>query len=705
MTIQAPYRFVPLAKSVVFPEWADQVSHDKPFADGICGELDITLTTHSQTCVGGEQTRENNQAGKVHFYRTAENKPAIPASSLKGMLRNVLEIATFSRFKQVEDQKLGVRDIRNAGNFYQSRISDPEAGWLRFEDGQWLIYPCEFARIHQKDVIQSNNITYKAWANNNRKTLKQRYDLLGICPKIKFKLSGKNKVGQDKAVPSNEKNALDGRIVVTGQPGQFYYQDKPNLPKPAKKYEFVFYDEFEPVALSAKVFAGFQQIYANTEEWIYLKKHAGQQGIPVFFHSETNNPDNVISLGLSMMYKLPYDNSIHDAIGNTNSLHTANIANYDFADLLFGCIADDEQSLKGRIHISMAHVVGMPQLKWTQSTVLNAPKPNYYPTYILQTGKGNGFSQLMDKNVQLAGWKRYPVRNENVTPPPEGAGTSVQVSLETVAANQKFNSKIRFHNLRPIELGALLWVLDFGGRNHLRHNIGTGKPFGLGQISIQINQSDLVANNRAQQVCSLDDCREAFIAYMNAQFQNNNYEKLSEIETLLTYAEPNKIAHLDYMPLKDFSSYKDKRNVTKFADMFHNKIGSTTTGSTAKIKPIQPTAPVKIATENNAATANRVSAQSITREEVSENNAVIQAKIDAVIAKKSKNSSETDEIFLLAELEGNNSSFDSTEKPAVAQYLKTRYQQQKRWREISSSNKAERKLFEQTNRIKRFLNQ
>ena len=84
---------------------------------------------------------------------------------------------------------------------------------------------------------------------------------------------------------------------------------------------------------------------------------------------------------------------------------------------------------------------------------------------------------------------------------------------------------------------------------------------------------------------------------------------------------------------------------------------------------------------------------------------MIQAKIDAVIAKKSKNSSETDEIFLLAELEGNNSSFDSTEKPAVAQYLKTRYQQQKRWREISSSNKAERKLFEQTNRIKRFLNQ
>ena len=99
--------------------------------------------------MGGEQTPSTaTQAGKVHFYKTPDGKPAIPSSSLKGMLRNVLEIATFSRFKQVEDQKLGVRDISEANNFYAREIvNNTHAGWLRFENNKWVIYPCSFARV------------------------------------------------------------------------------------------------------------------------------------------------------------------------------------------------------------------------------------------------------------------------------------------------------------------------------------------------------------------------------------------------------------------------------------------------------------------------------------------------------------------------------------------------------------------------------
>ena len=123
MSVSAPYRFVPLSSLIVFPHWADQVSHDRPFSDGISGELNIQIHNTSALCVGGKQERSSeHQAGKVHFYRTPDNTLAIPGTSLKGMLRNVVEIASFSRFKQVEDQKLGVRDISEANNFYANKM-------------------------------------------------------------------------------------------------------------------------------------------------------------------------------------------------------------------------------------------------------------------------------------------------------------------------------------------------------------------------------------------------------------------------------------------------------------------------------------------------------------------------------------------------------------------------------------------------------
>ena len=142
MSIQAPYRFVPLSNLVVLPEWAEQVSHDKPFKDGICGEFGLNIKSLSELCVGGEQTPSSEQsAGIVNFFKTPDGQPAIPASSLKGMLRNVLEIATFSRFKQVEDQKLGVRDISQSQNFYTKAITkeSPKAGWLTFKNSEWVI--------------------------------------------------------------------------------------------------------------------------------------------------------------------------------------------------------------------------------------------------------------------------------------------------------------------------------------------------------------------------------------------------------------------------------------------------------------------------------------------------------------------------------------------------------------------------------------
>lgn len=663
MTIQAPYRFVPLSNLVVLPDWAEQVSQDVPFKDGICGELQIEITTHGQVCVGGKQQKESDTSPtKVEFYKNPDRKPAIPGSSLKGMLRNVLEIATFSRFKQVEDQKLGVRDIRNAGNFYHSRIQNPEAGWLRFEDGIWKIYPCNFARLHHKDLIAALNLTYERWARNSNKTVRQRYNLIKLNPTICFIENGENTQGQVLATPSNARNAIQGNIVVTGQPGPFYKDNKK-----AKKYEFIFYDEFSALDIDSEVISGFHQIYEDTDEWMFWKEHSNQlpKGIPVFFHSDSGNKDKVISLGLSMMYKLPYENSTYGALRNTDSLHIDDLKSYDLADLIFGTI--DENSLRGRVNIGLASVCGNVDLKLTQAVVLNSPKATYYPFYITQNSQKNEFSQLMEEDVKLSGWKRYPIKNEKLYSNAESR--KVESVLEVVPKNTLFKTKIRFHNLKPIELGALLWVIDFDQKSALRHSLGHGKPYGLGNVQLSLKQSRLRLNDLSQKTpTDLNFYRKAFIAYMNEQ-TGADFETLDPIKALLKYAKPNAEDHLDYMELANFAKYKDPKQ-------YKDKVMST------------------FFEFNEFKVKKKIEVKDVNQQ---------QKLVQDILATKPKNSQETDEIYILTKLENGSQTYTDEQRIMLAKHLEAEYIRLNKWIEQSSSNKAERKLFDQTNRIKRFL--
>jgi RAMP superfamily len=89
--LPSPYNFVPVTKHIYHPPWAAQVSHDVPFADGICGSFAITVKAVTPVFV--RWNKEN-----PHFYRACPNGPfAIPGTSLKGMIRAVVEIAAYGK--------------------------------------------------------------------------------------------------------------------------------------------------------------------------------------------------------------------------------------------------------------------------------------------------------------------------------------------------------------------------------------------------------------------------------------------------------------------------------------------------------------------------------------------------------------------------------------------------------------------------------
>lgn len=585
MSVSAPYRFVSLSKLIFLPDWADQVSHDQPFADGLCGELTLEIKTHTPLCVGGEQDKASEQAaGEVKFYRTPDNQLAIPGTSLKGMLRNVLEIASFARFRQVEDQKLGVRDISDAKNFYCKEIvQEPvKAGWLTFSNGHWYIQPCSFSRIHQADLIKFCRISEADWKQKSK--AKERYSLIGICPEVQFTSRPMPKrTGQWLAKPSPQGD-LKGSIVVTGQPGPVF-----DANRSAKKYEFVFHDTVDaPLNISPTVMAGFRQIHEASEEWKFwvskLNEGKLKTGIPVFFHLDGKS---VKSLGLAMMYKLPYRHSLHEAIKHTHDEHLGRRF-ADLSDLLFGHLGDEkEQSgLRGRVSLGMALINSISVTAWEGPCILNSPKPTFYPAYIRQDGKSNSFRQLMEGKSELAGWKRYPIKPFAMQYPQDKAAENkkTQVRLETVSEGTCFISKLRFHNLRRVELGALLWAIDFGNRPQLRHGLGMGKPFGLGQVSLTITGQRLRANSptkncTGQEAEYLLACREEFADLMNQVLKRAGiqtpWDKTDPLKALLEHATPTKSASsLEYLPKpKAFTDLRHEKHLTEIQQVFHEHNG------------------------------------------------------------------------------------------------------------------------------------
>lgn len=111
--LAAPFRFARVNRWIYEPDWAPLVSHDVPFADGLCGEAEVEITAKSSILVGGDRRKPTgDEAGEVLPFRLPDGGYAIPGSALQGMARAILEVAAFGRLGPwVEDRKFGIRDF------------------------------------------------------------------------------------------------------------------------------------------------------------------------------------------------------------------------------------------------------------------------------------------------------------------------------------------------------------------------------------------------------------------------------------------------------------------------------------------------------------------------------------------------------------------------------------------------------------------
>ncbi|MBM4290423.1 MAG: TIGR03986 family CRISPR-associated RAMP protein [Deltaproteobacteria bacterium] len=565
--IASQYNFVPLPASgePVLPEWAEQVSMDVPFRDGVCGHIDIELEAQSPLFIRGAQ----QQRGQVQEpYTDHAGRFAVPGTSLRGMLRSVIEIASFGKLGPVNDSTFGLRDLKTRHLYgdYMADIQRREdsnknepmtlvnAGWLSREldpadpsQHVYKIYPCHFARVEYAALEQfarHETIKLPSFNPNDKQSAVRKYKQWGEhawrfftipirrlvsrgAVSARLKLKRLSDYGEHHA--SGVRHA--GRFVFTGQP-----QNRQRGEKRKKHHDFFFYGSTgdAPLAVTRAQLESFELIHADgaeqhrdelnpNEEWGFWKKRLKTlntlnasvspeerlgASVPVFFivdPQKGNEPPRLRSFGLAMMFRLAYDMSVHDVLAQSQKHHTSP----DLAALMFGYAElndKDKQghaksALRGRVAVGQASLVGdASKVAAPVKAVLSAPKPTFYPAYIRQGVKDGGapetqmkgagyrwVSYMRETKPRLRGWKRYLARNKWVERPrlPEKAGESVMTTFTPVKQGARFRFRLTVHNLREVELGALLWALDFGGSAGAAHALGMGRPLGYGRVRLK----------------------------------------------------------------------------------------------------------------------------------------------------------------------------------------------------------------------------
>ncbi len=593
--IKAPYNFVPLASEVVFPEWASQISIDRPFEDGISGTINVKYTAKTLIFLGNGK---NDKKAPVQNYKAANGKYAIPGSSLRGMLRNVIEIASFGKFNRVSDKTLGIRDLHN--RLYTDNFTEKEggvcetkskAGWLKRDEqnDKWLLCPVEYHRVEDSDLEKIYKLNLKNRNPEERINKISNRVKVFFCAGpakeqqhhdgLKLKYSKVEKIGLNKFPGSRI-----GFTVLTGLCGR-------------KHMDFIFEEEnvenYKPVPDT--IIKQFDDINtpdsANQQSGNDLRKKLekyvglGYPGIPVFYLSKDEQDNELASIGLAQMYKLPYKHTLHDAIRHSSENNFSD--DLDFAECIFGKIKDDSKkedsyknfSLKGRVQFEDA-ISNNAVLAEQVDTILSNPKPSYYPTYIEQNSFKKDYQTLMnddDKDkVKLRGWKRYPVRNKAA---PDKVGEKqwklassfrpLGVLVEgKVYPGAVFEGKIHFHNLKKEELGALLWAITWGEDTKLSHSVGMGKPFGYGQIKAEITSLTYLNNDSRNNDYNVDSgenrkfWENVFKNYMENKIAG--WSKSLQLKELFAMANPENANrpgwNLSYMNLanKEFINARQK---------------------------------------------------------------------------------------------------------------------------------------------------
>jgi CRISPR-associated protein (TIGR03986 family) len=545
------------------PDWAHLVSHDVPFKDGISGVIEYNLTNATPLCIGDKKDDQN----VLRFSRNPNGQPIVPASSLKGMVRNVLDIASFGKFNQVDDFKLSYRDIYSRSAYL--KLIDkykPVAGWIKYnaQKGRWTFTRCQVAKLHHDEINKQLGVSIR-----NEETAIKRYSKLPLTQKMVASISEPKGMKKNRWAEGLGKGETEGYCVFTNT--RILGKGDAN----SYNFSYFFYAKQE-VITSELINEQVQNLFTNHrsvtdrvdginyDQAEYMIKHAHpEHGIPVF---ALMMQGKVHSFGFANMPRVSYKNSNHDLINHLSKEHMDD-AYFSLSELMFGTLRNEGLGLKSRVQFSDAVLSNKETSIVSKPVVLGAPKPSFLGAYIEQPEPEQYYSygyHNETETAKVAGWKRYPVMKELRENELLNDNEKVQTKLELLTENHTFQGRVVFHNLKREELAALVWVLSMNNSSDLYHSLGHGKPLGAGAIQFELKlNSDLMRSNSGElDNITVKDLVQEFTMHMDGQLKLGQWLETPQLKHLLALSD-DYISHENdffYPKLEDFQKIKNNKS-------------------------------------------------------------------------------------------------------------------------------------------------
>ncbi|MEJ5346113.1 MAG: TIGR03986 family CRISPR-associated RAMP protein [Chloroflexus sp.] len=539
----APYNFVPLPEKVVTVDAEAIPGHD--VYTEYTGYIDCILETRSPIytrCAMSpdffkewaeriQEMMRNNEARNKYaqfFHLDDAETPIIPGSSLRGMVRTLVEIVGYGKVQPVTDQlKIAFRSVAAPSDDplsrpYKDTLRNVKVGYLERRGDTWMIHPAQrptslglpergsYLKVKDRPelsqavpgLIRFREDNYRPQYHKVRFDCETKKDKRGRkCVRV-VNIGGQHSTGKYAGVL-----ICSGNMAESGEASS------------SKRSTYVLVLErdhkLKPVPIPLQVIQDYVDSLTDFQKEPPFDQRYGclLEEYPVFY---LEADQQVIAFGHTPNFRIPawfVDERGRRAATPLDfvPVDLRNSEQTDLAEVIFGYVKAHKQdnrstSCAGRVFFSDARFELAKDGVWLSEEpitprVLASPKPTTFQHYLVQDrGKGHD----PDNKQQLAHyatppvetairghkmyWHRGPVETTEVQEQSEvNWSTDTQhTSIRPVKAGVRFCFRIYFENLRDFELGALLWALVLSGEDgkDYCHSLGMGKPLGMGAVKI-----------------------------------------------------------------------------------------------------------------------------------------------------------------------------------------------------------------------------
>jgi len=555
----APYNFVPLPERVVTLTLKDLPDQDRYHPTRFSGYLECALGNASplyvRAGVPAGQFAKYKGKGKIEppepfFHLENPDQPVIPGSSLRGMLRSLVEVASYSKVRPVTGTPLiyrAVGDVTSHGESYRKILMRDDGeqnrekyytplirgGYIEKRGSDWFIRPAKEIGGATYAVIKIDEGFFKGLrtipnCHNAREVYVEAgaYDyqpVRGGFLRIKFA-----RVLRAAANPGEKLRRAT--LACSGWMN-------------SKRNEAVVYeadDKASLLPLSDELVDLYREQISKEQIALLGPNGALNPGQPVFYVLREDRPGpEVLFFGHCRMFRIPYRQSPFDMLPSALRAEES----LDLTEAIFGYTkgggtnSGKARAYAGRVFFSDAMALPNQSNLWLadQKTVfpkiMASPKPTTFQHYLVQTqpnrfeigrtrdGKPKYEIRLADfatnsRETSLRGHKFYWHKGQvglddlredpkNLLPKEKQGQTkedSQHTRIQPLRPGVQFHFRIDFENLSKIELGALLWALQVASDERYRLSLGMGKPLGMGAVAVKGKLCLIDRDERYQQL-------------------------------------------------------------------------------------------------------------------------------------------------------------------------------------------------------------